>query len=154
MTRRNCFQLFLLIYSTPKKIVFGSLGLRPRPLRFLEPCQYRCHARPPVYHILMGLCVCKSSCSSCKNVSWRLHLRVYGHFMFLFWQGVTGMAQDILYTAQLKTCCINRHIVPFLEIQAALEDTLSYKQKHMLNCNMLSSPVLCVCYHLLAKCSY
>ena len=34
---------------------------------------------------------------------------------------------DILYTAQLKTCCINRHVVPFSEIQAALEDTLSFQ---------------------------
>ena len=36
---------------------------------------------------------------------------------------------SLLYTAQLKTCCINRHVVPFCEIQAALEDTLSFQHK-------------------------
>ena len=35
----------------------------------------------------------------------------------------------LLYTAQLKTCCINRHVVPFCEIQAALEDMLSFQHK-------------------------
>ena len=33
----------------------------------------------------------------------------------------------LLYTAQLKTCCINRHVVPFCEVQAALEDMLSFQ---------------------------
>ena len=36
---------------------------------------------------------------------------------------------SLLYTAQLKTCCINRHVVPFFEIQAALEDTPSFQPK-------------------------
>ena len=36
---------------------------------------------------------------------------------------------DLLYTAQLKTCCINRHVVPFCEIQAALEDMLCFQHK-------------------------
>ena len=40
-----------------------------------------------------------------------------------------GKVWHILCTAQMKACCINRHIVRFYENQAALEDSSSFRQK-------------------------
>ena len=57
MTRRNCFQLFLLIYSTPKKIVFGSLGQAKTPAVFRAvSIQVSCTATS-LSHIDGAVCV-------------------------------------------------------------------------------------------------
>ena len=65
-----------------------------------------------------------------------LHSYIYISAAFLYGTNTVDFGQthlecsmSVLYTAQLKTCCINRHVVPFSEIQAALEDTLSFQLK-------------------------